>query len=160
MTFPSGQQISTANVSSSTGDPSLARADIYDLMVAFNQLVASENSQQGVLVLDSSGKIAGTFLPATYSTTSGQLQLQAANGVVNIQRVLRLHQFNADDLGSALGTTSPTAGDLIFLTNGDAGQPCLGCYDGTAWRIVRFMAQVGSAGADLVSTATLTASPD
>lgn len=160
MTFPSGTQISTTNVDSANDDPSLAREDIYNLIVAFNQLVASENAASGVLVLNGSGKIAATYLPASYTTSSGQLQLAPANGIVNINRVLRLTQINADDLGSALGTTSPNAGDLAYLTNGDAGQPCLACYDGANWRIVRFATQVGSAGAALTATSTFTATAD
>ena len=160
MAFPSGTQINTTNVDSADDDPSLARVDIYNLILAFNQLVSSENSASGVCVLNASGKITASQLPANYTTTSGQLQLFPANAIVNIRNVLRLTQINADDLGSALGTTAPAAGDLAYLTNGDAGQPCLACYDGSNWRIVRFATQVGSAGAALESTATLSATAD
>lgn len=160
MAFPSGTQIITTNIDTANGDPSQARVDLYNLILAFNQLVASENTASGVCVLNASGKIAAAFLPANYTTASGQLQLAPANGIVNINRVLRLTQTNADDLGSVLGTTSPSAGDLAYLTNGDAGQPCLACYDGSNWRIVRFAAQVGSAGAALTVTSTFTATAD
>lgn len=160
MAFPSGTQITTTNVESATGDPSQARVDLYNLILAVNQLIASENTASGVCVLNASGKIAASQLPANYTTASGQLQLFPANAIVNIRNVLRLTQINADDLGSALGTTSPSAGDLAYLTNGDAGQPCLACHDGTNWRIVRFATQVGSAGAALTVTSTFTATAD
>jgi hypothetical protein len=155
MTFPSGTQISTANVASGSSDPSLARADIYNLITAFNSLVASENTASGVLVLDGSGKITASRLPTSY--TSASLTLQPTNGYVSIRNVLRLYQIATDDLGTVTGTTVPQAGDLVYLVDGDRGQPCLSVYNGTAWKIVRLATTVGSAGAAITGRFTLTA---
>ena len=160
MTFPLGQTVSTANVISPDSDPSLAREDLLNLITLFNQLVASANLAQGVMVLGGNGKIPGTLLPATFSTQSGNLTLAPASGVVNVQRVLRLAQTFASDLGSASGTTSPTAGDLCYLVDGDGGRPCIGAYDGTKWRVIRFNTQVGDVGAALTATSTVTATAD
>lgn len=160
MTFPTGTTISTANLDSADDDPSLARADLYNLAVAVNDIIASANSAQGVLILNASGKVAGAYLPATYTTDSGSITLQPNSGVVSLQKVLRLSQIYTADLGATTGTTSPSAGDLCYLVDGDAGQPCLGCYDGTKWRIVRFMTQVGDVGGTLSTTASLTATAD
>ena len=160
MTFPIGTIISTANLDSPDDDPSLARVDLYNLAVAVNDIIASANTSQGVLVLNSSGKIAATLLPATFTTASGSIGIQPANGVVSLNRVLRLQQTFTADLGAALGTSSPTAGDLIYLVDGDAGEPCLGCYDGTKWRIVRFMTEVGDVGATITGSASLSATAD
>jgi len=160
MTFPTGTIISTANLDSPDDDPSLARVDLFNLAVAVNNIIASANAAQGVLILNSSGKIAGSLLPATFTTTSGNIALQPANGVVSLNRVLRLQQTVSADLGSANGTQSPSAGDIVYLTDGDAGQPCLGCYDGAIWRIVRFMTQVGDVGASVTVTVTVTAEVD
>jgi len=159
MTFPTGTIITTSNLDSPDDDPSLARADLYNLVVAFNQLVASENTASGVLVLNGSGKIAAAYLPGTY-TTSGTLAFQPSNGITSINAVLRLPQIVTADLGSATGTTSPSAGDVCYLTNGDAGQPCLGVYNGSVWRIVRLMSTVGDVGATLTATSSLTATAD
>lgn len=160
MTFPTGQSVSTTNVASSTADPSLAREDIYNLITLVNQLIASANAAQGVLVLDAGAKVSSTYLPGTYSTTSGAITLQPNSGVVALQKVLRLSQIYTADLGTATGTTSPSAGDVCYLVDGDAGTPCLGVYDGTKWRIVRFMTQVGDVGAALTSTTSLSADAD
>ena len=81
-------------------------------------------------------------------------------GVTTIRNALKLYPTYADDLGTALGTTAPTAGDLIYLVDGDAGQPCLGCYDGSAWRVVRFGTQAGTAGAGLSAEFTISAEAD
>lgn len=154
MTFPTGTVISTANVDSGDGDPSLARADIYNLITAFNQLVASKNLANGVFVLDGSGKITSGYLPTNYSVT-GTINLISSVGVISINNVLRLTQIYTADLGTETGTTSPVAGDCCYLVDGDAGQPCLGVYDGTQWRVVRLMTTVGDVGAAVASTASL-----
>lgn len=159
MTFPTGTVISTANVDSPDDDPNLARVDIYNLIVAFNQLVDSVNEASGVAVLNASGKIGNSQMPSTIAVT-GNVTLQPSTGIVSIQSVARLAQLYTADLGSAVGTTAPSAGDLAYLVDGDAGQPCLGCYDGTAWRVVRFMTQVGDVGSDLTAESTLTATAD
>jgi hypothetical protein len=156
MTFPSGTSIATTNVDSIDDDPSLARVDIYNLIVAFNSLIASENLANGVAVLNGSGKLAASLLPATMNIT-GNIQLQPSTGIVNIRNVLRLYQIATTDLGITLGTAAPAAGDMCFLTDGDAGTPCLSVYDGTKWRIVRLMTEVGDVGATITATSTLTA---
>jgi hypothetical protein len=156
MTFPTGTQISTTHLDSGDDDPSLARADIYAAVQALNQLIASENAALGVLVLDASGKVAASRLPNSYTVT-GNVTLSPSTGIVNVNRVLRLQQTVTADLGTDTGTTSPTAGDLVYLTDGDAGSPCLGVYDGSAWKIVRFMTTVGDTVVTTTTTATLTA---
>ena len=157
MTFPTGTTISTANVDSPDDDPSLARSDIQSAFVALNAVIASANTALGVLLLDSSGLIPGSVMPASYTTSTGSISLQPANGVVNLNKVLRLTQIVTADLGTVTGTTAPSAGDLVFLTNGDAGSPCLAVYDGSAWRVVRLMTTVGDVGAALTSAFTITA---
>lgn len=159
MTFPTGTVISTANLDSPDDDPSLARADLYAAVVALNQLIASVNAADGVLALNGSAKIPSVHLPGTYTVTGG-ITLQPSSGVVTLQRVLRLQAIVTADLGTTTGTTSPSAGDLVFLTDGDAGSPCLACYDGTAWKVVRLMTQAGSVGAALTATSTLVAEAD
>lgn len=159
MTFPTGTTISTLNVDSPDDDPSLARVDIYQLILTVNAIVASANSAQGVALLDGLGRIPGSRLPGTFSP-SGIMQFQPGAGVVNINNVLRLAQLYTVDLGLVNGTQDPTVGDLIFLQDGDAGEPCLSCYDGSKWRIVRLMTEVGDVGGVLTAVSTLTAEAD
>jgi hypothetical protein len=157
MTFPTGTVISTTNVETVDSSPALARADILSLIVAFNQLVASQNASSGVAVLNGDGTLSSEYLPANYVKT-GDIAIQPSTKIVNIKDVLRLAQrLTADN--SLL--TSSIAGDIIYLTDGDAGSPCLGVYDGTKWRVVRFMTQVGDVGAAISSTQfTLSATAD
>lgn len=153
MTFPTGTVISTTNVSTADSNPSLARTDIYDLIVAFNQLVASVNTASGVAALNGDGTLSSQYLPTTYAT-SGDLQLRPTSKIVNIRDVLRMAQRLTADNSLLTGSV---AGDIIYLTDGDRGLPCLAVYDGTNWRIVRLATIVGSAGASLTATSTLSA---
>lgn len=155
MTFPTGTTIPTANLDSPDDDPSLARSDLYNLVLAFNQLVASANQAQGAAVLDATGKVPSANLPST-QTYSGNLVLVPDTKIVNIRYVLRMQpQATAD-----LSLLTPAAGDLTFLSDGDAGQPCLGCYDGTNWKVIRLMTQVGDVGASLNTIFSLSAAAD
>jgi hypothetical protein len=155
MTFPTGTVISTDNVDSPDDDPSLARGDIYNLIVAVNQLIASVNSANGVLSLDSGGKVATAYLPGTISVTGDQT-LSPSTGILNIRNVLRMRQIAFVQLGSMAGTASPSSGDIVYVTDGDAGNPCLAVYNGSQWRTVRLGTQVGPAGAAITARFTLT----
>jgi len=159
MSFPTGTVISTANVDSPDDDPSLARGDIYNLIVAVNQLIASVNAANGVLSLDGSGKVATTYMPGTISVTGDQT-ISPSSGIVSLRNVLRMRQIQFVQLGSLAGTESPTAGDIVYLTDGDGGRPCLAVYNGTNWRIVRLGTQVGPSAASVTATTTLTAAAD
>jgi hypothetical protein len=159
MTFPTGTVIPTAKVASPNSDPSLARVDFLALITAFNQLIASANLANGVVVLNGSARVPVSYLPSTWSI-QGDIALQPTTGIVSINNVLRLYQVYTEDLGSTVGTETPVAGDVCYLVDGDAGQPCIGCYDGTAWRVVRLMTQVGNVGGTFTAVTTLTAAAD
>jgi len=156
MTFPTGTTISTSNVSSADGDPSLARVDIYNLITAVNQLIASVNAASGVLVLDSGAKIDTGYLPGTITVTGDQT-ISPSSGIVSLRNVLRLRQIQYVQLGSMAGTASPSAGDLCFVTDGDGGRPCIAVYNGSIWRVVRLGTQVGPSAAAITSAFTLSA---
>jgi hypothetical protein len=156
MTFPTGLQITTANLDSPERDPGLARADLLSLTQAFNQVTASANAASGVVVLNASGKLAVSQIPTTLNTT-GDFTINPSTKIVNIRDVLRLTQrFVADNVV----LTSPVGGDIIFLVDGDAGRPCLSVYDGANWRVVRLATTVGAVGAALTSTSTIVATAD
>lgn len=159
MTFPTGTSIETTNLASDASNPSLAREDLLSLVNAVNQLIASANSNSGVLVLNASGKIASAQMPGTINPT-GNILLAPTGGGVSIENVLRLTQILTAELGTLTPTDAPQAGDLVYLTDGDAGNPCLGVYNGTEWRIVRFATSVGGATATISATATLSATAD
>jgi hypothetical protein len=132
MSFPSGTVIENSNLDSGTDSPANARADLLSLVNAFNQVIASENGNNGVCVLDNSGKLQVAQLPTTINTSV--LSLQPNNGVVQIVDCIRLPRKTVADL--ATDFPSPQAGDIVNLSNGDGGDPCLAVYDGTNWKVI------------------------
>lgn len=133
MAFPSGTVISTLNLDSAADDPSLARADLYDLTVAVNSLIDSENSANGVVVLDGSGRLTSSMIPTTISVTGNQT-LAPSTGVVKIDDLLRLPTQTLADLGT--NHASPQAGDIVALSDGNAGAFGLAVYNGSAWKVI------------------------
>lgn len=132
MAFPSGIVIDNSNLDSGTDSPANARLDLLSLVNAFNDVIASENANNGICVLDNSGKIAVAQLPTNINGSS--LQLQPSTRVVQIVDCIRLPRKTVADL--AIDFPTPQAGDIVNLSNGDAGDPCLAVYNGTDWKVI------------------------
>lgn len=128
MSFPT-VSINETNVSASTADPSLARADIYSAFQALNEIIEGANAASGVLVLDASGKITSTQVPNSLNT-SGTLVLAPATGRVEIQDVLALTPLTV----AQANALSSSAGDVAYISNGDGGNACFAVHNGTDWK--------------------------
>lgn len=150
MAFPNNQ-INTTNLDSDADSPSLARVDLYNAVVALNTIIDGSNAANGVCVLGASGTIGSSQIPLTVSPT-GTLVLAPSTGVVKIQDVLRMQTLTTAQVQALTGTV----GDIVYTTDGDAGQPCLAAYDGSAWRVIRFMTTIGGVAASLSAAASLT----
>lgn len=133
MAFPSATVIDTTNLDSSADDPSLARADLYDLAVAVNSIIDSENSANGVLVLNGNAQITSSQVPATISVTGNQT-LSPSTGVVKIDDLLRLPTQTLSELNT--NHASPQAGDVVALSDGNAGAFGLAVYNGSDWKVI------------------------
>lgn len=149
MAFPN-TQVSTANLDSDSDSPSLARVDLYTAVTALNTIIAGSNSANGVCVLNAGGTIASSQVPLTV-TPNGTLTLAPTTGVVKIEDVLRLQTQTTAQVEALTGTV----GDIVYTTDGDAGAACLAVYDGSAWRVVRFMTTIGGVAASISATASL-----
>lgn len=139
MAFPTSQ-IGTTNLDSASDDPSLARSDLFDAVTSLNSIIADANGANGVVVANASGKITAAKLPNTITATGTQT-FNPTNGVVNIQNVLRLSSLTTAQV-NALSTN--TEGDVAMVSNGDAGDLCLGIYDGTNWKVVALGATISA----------------
>lgn len=140
MSFPTGITINTTNLDSGTDSPASARADLYDLAVAVNDIIGSENAANGVLTLDATGKINSTAFPT--SITTATLTLNPTSNYVTISDCLRLPAKIVADV--AADFPSPQTGDIIALSNGAAGQPCLAMYNGSAWKVISLGATISA----------------
>jgi len=138
--FPSGTTISTVNLDSSTDSPALARADLFNLAEAVNEIIASENTANGVVVLNSNGVISTSILPTNIQTAT--LSLSPVSGFVTVNQCLRLPPKFVADLAADLPNAQ--RGDIVSLNDGAGGSPCLAMYDGTAWKRLALGATVSS----------------
>ena len=134
MAFPTGTSINTSHLDSGTDDPSLARADIYNTVVAVNNIIASADTAYGVALLDSGAKYDGTKLPSTISVTGTQT-LSPSTGIVNIQDVLRLTAQTSADIDDL---ASPLLGDIAISSDADSGNAAVCFYTGSAWKYLGF----------------------
>lgn len=139
MAFPT-VPITTTNLDSGTDDPSLARADIYNAVVALNTIISEAGQALGCALLNSSGQIPTANMPNTI-IVSGDMTLQSATTKIVIQDVLRLGSFTTADVNLI---ASPAAGEIVYCTDGNTGSPCLAVYDGSAWKRVALGATISA----------------
>jgi len=127
MSFPTGTVIDTTNLSTAAGDPSLARADLNNMAVAVNAIIASADQNSGIAMLTAIGQYNGSKFPTTITTTS---TIAPSSGVVNIQDVLRLTAMTSTDLSTMGGQL----GDIAISSDADSGNAAVCMYDGSDWR--------------------------
>lgn len=159
MTFPTGTTISTANLSTGSSDPSLARADLLALVQAFNQLVASANANSGVPTLTANGQIRPEQVPSELRLQSGIQIIAPVSEIVNIRNILRMGTRTVTQL-RALEASVAQPGDIAYCSDGDAGDPCLAVFTGLEWQVCRLMATIGDAPAAITGTAALSCTAD
>lgn len=143
MTFPTGLQASTDNLDSATDNPSLARVDLYNAVTYLNQIIDSENTNNGVVVLDSFGKITGEMIPASVNPTNNII-LEPSTQLVGIKNILRLYPLSVDQLTTLGEDLVFTLGDVAMLTDGDAGSACMAAFDGTDWKVIALGATISA----------------
>jgi hypothetical protein len=135
MSFPTGSQVSTQHLDSSSDDPSQARAGLLQAVQNLNTIVAGAGSASGVALLDANGRIPGTQVPANIETATN-INLVPATRIVKIDAVLRLQPVSVDEL---LAIQNVTAGDCAFVENGDSGAPCLAVFAQSQWNVIPFI---------------------
>lgn len=158
MTFPTST-ISTANVSSGTSDPSLARADILALIQAVNNMITSANAASGVPTLTANSQIRAEQVPSELRLQSGIQIIAPVSEIVNIRNILRMATRTVAQL-RALEDSVAQPGDIAYCSDGDAGGPCLAVFTGLEWQVCRLMATIGDAPAAVTASATLSCTAD
>ena len=141
MAFPT-TQVTTTNLDAGTDSPASAREDLLDAVQKLNTIIDEANDAGGVLVLNGSAQVPGANLPATIAPTSGVLTLAPTSGRVKIEDVLRLQTQSTATVESL---SSIAEGDIVYVTDGDDGDPCLAVYDGTDWLRVTLGSAIASA---------------
>jgi hypothetical protein len=130
MAFPSGYQVPTSNVSAGTGNPASARVDIYNVFLALNDLIASENNPNGVVTLNGAGLISSSMMPSSLTTSS--LTLAPTDKFVKVQDYLRLQIIPK---ATVLAKGDVVIGDMCLAADDLTGaNPKLAFYTGTVWK--------------------------
>ena len=133
MAFPSGNSVTTTNLSAGTGNPATARNDIYVMAQYVNDIIASENTALGVVTLNGSAQISSSQVPSSLAPT-GILTLAPTSGFVKLEDVLRMQVIVKADL---LAYPDVTIGDLALAADDLAGTNAKLCmFNGTVWKIV------------------------
>ena len=152
MSFPTGSQVSTQHLDSSSDDPSQARADLLQAVENLNTIVSGAGAASGVALLDANGQLPGTQIPSTIETASN-ISLQPTTRIVKIDAVLRLQPVTVDEL---LAITNVTAGDCAYVENGDSGAPCLAVFAQSQWNVIPFITGTISKTTVIASAGTFT----
>jgi hypothetical protein len=118
----------TTNLDNATDSPASARADIKAALDELKNVINGKDTTNGVAGLDSGGLIPNTSLPNTIiSSGSNNLTLDPGSDRVAIQDILNL---NPRTVAQAEAISGATAGDVIYVSNGAGGSPCLAVYTG------------------------------
>jgi hypothetical protein len=135
MSFPSSAtQVSTDNLDSGADNPSLARVDLLQSVQLLNEIIAGQNAADGVLVLDGSGLVPGARFPQTMAYSgSGNQFISPANGVVEIQSVLRLAPLLKVQV-EALNTATLSSGSIAYCPDVTTGTAALVVWNGSVWK--------------------------
>lgn len=130
MAFPTGTVIDVTNLSTGSGDPSLARVDLYNMAVALNQIISGADEALGVATLSGTNQYDGSKFPSTITST---YVIAPSTGVVNIQDVLRLTALTSVDIAALTGNQ---VGDIAVSQDADSGNVAFCMFDGVDWRYV------------------------
>jgi hypothetical protein len=140
MAWPSSS-VSTTNLDSTADRPADARADLYNAVVAINDIVSMRGVADGVASLNASGHVPDAQIPDTISSDSGNdITFQPSSSRVTIFYLAGLQPRTVTQLGNISATT----GDVSYCSNGDAGNPCLAVYTGSNWKRVAFGANISA----------------
>jgi hypothetical protein len=135
MVWPVNQQANTSNIDSAVKSPQLARQDLFNALVLLNQVIASANGSSGAVITNTFNKINPQQLPNNIAML-GNISLQPDTGWVNIQSVLNISPQTTEQLEASALT--PELGDVVIVSDADAGSPAVCFYDGTDWRKLPF----------------------
>jgi hypothetical protein len=80
--------------------------------------------------------IAELSIVTAISNDSGQNKIEVdASGVANLVTVQSV-QLPTYSVTQANGLANVASGQMIYVTNGDSGNPCLAVYSVDAWKVV------------------------
>lgn len=143
MSFPSpSTQVATTHLDSGSDDPSQARGDLLEAVTLLNEIVAGQNSADGVAVLDSSGSIPYNRLPQSIAWQGvGNQIISPVSGIVEIQDIVRLTPLLKAQLQS-ISTATLTAGCIAYCSDVSTGTAGVVVWTGSVWNTIGFTGEL------------------
>jgi hypothetical protein len=130
MAWP-GSNLNTTNLDNPTDKPADARADLLATVQAVNSIAAARGQAYGVASLDGAGLVPDSQIPDTLSSDAGNdFTFQPSSGRLTVFYIASLQPRTV----SQLTALSAITGDVAYCSNGDAGNPCLAVWTGSAWK--------------------------
>ena len=128
MAWGNSANVDTTNLLSGNNSPALAREDLKDALDELANVIDGRNTANGVAGLNASSKIAATYLPDEFNSSSGQdLTLDPSTDKVNIEHILNL---NPQTTAQLQARTDITEGDVAVCSDGDGGSYCIAVATG------------------------------
>ena len=102
------------------------------------------NTSTEAVIVSSNGTVQK---PDTAYTVSGNqitfAEAPADGDTVDVRFITLTYSFDSINLAvysrlDALALTDSARGDIIYVTDGDAGNPCIAVYNGTGWKRISF----------------------
>jgi len=119
-----------------------------DITMSSNTLTASSVITDN-LTVNTSANVTGT-ITATNFTSSGvgtptinsstNIVLDATNAVVINSSPIRLNSYTTVEANVVAGV----AGDMIYVSDGNSGSPCVAISDGSNWKVISLGANISS----------------
>jgi hypothetical protein len=140
MSWP-GSTISTNNLDSSGDKPADARSDLYDAVVAVNNIINSRAVANGIASLDATGTVPDSQIPDTISSDLGNdITFTPSSSRTTLFYILGLQARS----NAQLANISGIVGDVAYCSDGDSGNACIAVYNTTGWKRVAFGANISA----------------
>ena len=126
MAYPTND-VTRTNLDSGNDSIAAARVELHTALGRLSELIDSRNTANGLAPLDANSLVPAANLPTTFTSGgTNDIILQPATGNVTVQNLI---SFTARTVAQLAADDSP-AGTVAYVSNGNAGQPCLAVATG------------------------------
>lgn len=142
------RQVRITAVDNSQSDGQVRLASRTDVAIHTRADAETDSPNHVIFDRETTGTTGGSNISnATVETDSGNLVLwpgrqgSDATAVVEAKTAVQLATHTVASAGSI---SSPVAGQVIYVSNGDTGSPCLAVYDGSSWKRIALGATIST----------------
>jgi hypothetical protein len=132
MAWPS--TLTTTALDSDTDIVKDARPQLLAGLQATNSIINSRGQADGVASLGAGGQIPSAQIPNTLTSTGSlNINLTPASNKVAITNTINLSPLTSTQIAAK---SNAAAGDIVYSTNSDDGNPCIAVHNGVEWKTI------------------------